>query len=113
MNELDRLTPNKNYETHDMSAALSQYLAGDGPDRSITMSKGKVEAPTHNYLGVAADVGNGVINEVVNEPLKLLAYGAEGALAGAAFRYAPTPIRAPARTVTLDAGGSKSAKCLP
>lgn len=93
MNELDRLSPNKNYETHDMSAALSQYLAGDGPDRSITMSKGKVEAPTHNYLGVAADIGNGVVNEVVNEPLKVLTYGAEGALAGAAFRYAPTPIR--------------------
>lgn len=94
MNELDRLSfRNNTDEPNDMSAALSQYLAQDGVASSKYSYRPNVE-PTHNYLGVAADVGNGFVNEVINHPLNLLATAGEGALAGAALRYAPVPIRA-------------------
>jgi hypothetical protein len=53
----------------------------------------KVE-PTHDYLGVAKDVGNGMISEVVNNPGQMAATFGESAMAGAALRFAPAPVRA-------------------
>ncbi|RTL39202.1 MAG: hypothetical protein EKK48_19330 [Candidatus Melainabacteria bacterium] len=94
MNELDRITfSNKPEQPHDMSAALSQYLAEDMARnaKSVAVTNGE---STTNYLGAAKDVGKGVVNEFIEHPLNLLATAGEGALAGVALRYAPVPIRA-------------------
>ncbi|HEY9684365.1 MAG TPA: hypothetical protein V6C89_00330 [Drouetiella sp.] len=92
MNELDRSSPLREYNLHDTSVALSQYLTDDMQSRAREAA-GKV-APTHDYLGVAKDLGNGVINEVVSNPGQMLATFGESAMAGAALRFAPAPVRA-------------------
>ncbi|MBS2003367.1 MAG: hypothetical protein JST44_17770, partial [Cyanobacteria bacterium SZAS LIN-5] len=94
MNELDRIPfSNKPEQPHDMSAALTQYLAEDRARNAKSAPGTNVESTT-NYLGAAKDVGKGVVNEFIEHPLNLLATASEGALAGVALRYAPVPIRA-------------------
>ncbi|MBS1957290.1 MAG: hypothetical protein JST89_24090 [Cyanobacteria bacterium SZAS-4] len=59
----------------------------------------KLPEQTHNYLGVAADITNGIVNEVLNHPGQIAQTVAESAMAGYAFRLAPPVVRSAALTL--------------
>jgi hypothetical protein len=56
-------------------------------------SSTNLDEQTHNYIGAATDVGNGMIHEVMNNQGQLMLTFVESAAAGAAMRFAPPIVR--------------------
>jgi len=76
-------------ETNRLTVDAKALLAADAYSPPPVGSAGQ----THDYIGVAKDVGNGMLNEVINHSGQLMLTAGESAVAGYVFRLAPPPVR--------------------
>ncbi len=88
---LDQFNYRENEPSNNAADAVRAYLVADSMSQP-TQAKAAAEQP-HNYIGVAADIGNGMINEVAEHKTDMLLTLGESALAGAVFRLAPPVFR--------------------